>query len=329
MMLEETVSHIRTQPQSGLKQEDRTSDLLRDGAPFSKAMQIQTEANSSISGIFIYILKVAKTFNVILAIFILSIIISIKPAIYALKYMVPLVSNAENKTMTIINEVYPDELEIKIKNGYVSTNVTEPYFVNANMEKIENIMLNKKTTYTKSKVRILTIDTKAKDSDLEKYQSMALLTQTSLVYYQDGKVNTRDFRDVKDVTINKKLIVSKAKEFIQSYRINNLTQVGIFAMPLLMILFYFFILIIELLLTSLLVYFMVKVNELSIGFRKTFRYTTFLSLIPFITGSLLSSPGIFNTSLITILILSFTYAGIVYVKKNPSCISYIEDKEIL
>lgn len=269
------------------------------------------------------ILTGTESFRAILAVLFLALVLTIKPAFFIFKDVYPLVQNLESKIINLIDEVYPQELEIKIKNGVASTNVTEPYYISVRQETLANLFSFKKgDPNTQSKVRLLAIDTKGKADEFDRYQSLALLTESSLVYYKDKNVNIYSLRQVKDLTVNKDFIKSKIKEFNKDNKIGNIITIGIFLSPLFMILGIFIFQLFMFLLLTLAVYLMVKINQVQTGFKNTFRYTVaiafvmtliwnLISLIPFLAKNIIAAQ-----SLLTIIILGFAYSGIYYIKSH-------------
>ena len=136
-------------------------------------------------------------FRWILAILILAIIIAIQPSIFVVTKVYPVVRDLENRVTALADEVYPEDLEIKIKNGIATTNVTEPYYLVVRQKTLNSLLsLREDDQNTVSKIRLLAIDTKGKAEEFEQYQTLALLTQTSLVYNSDDKVNIHSLREI-------------------------------------------------------------------------------------------------------------------------------------
>lgn len=274
-------------------------------------------------GYYTSILSGTQNFRAILATLILALILIIKPSFFIFKDVYPLVQNLESKVLTLVDEVYPQELEITIKNGAASTNVTEPYYISIRQETLENLFaLKKDDQNTKSKVRLLAIDTKGNADQFERYQSLALLTENSVVYYRDNNVNIYSLREIKDLTINKEFIESKIKEINKDNKIGNMITIGVMLSPLLMIVGIFIFQLIMFLFLTLAVYLMVKINQLQTGFKNTFRYTIAIAFlatliwnlilfIPFFAKNILAAE-----SLLTIIILGFAYSGIYYLKAH-------------
>lgn len=110
-----------------------------------------------------------------------------------------------NKLKTAIIKLYPSELEIKINNGQVSTNVNEPYFIPLKPEifpkEISQALKNQ------PRQNILVIDTKAHPSDIKKYQTFSLLSKDSLSF-QTGNKETRikSLEEIKNLTLNQEII---------------------------------------------------------------------------------------------------------------------------
>lgn len=255
----------------------------------------------------------------------MALVVSIRPSFFISKDIYPFVKNLENKVNTLVDEVYPQELEIKIKNGYASSNVTEPYYLTIRKETLENIFsLKENEQISKSKVRILAIDTKSKAEEFEKYQSQALLTETSLVYYQEGNINIQSLRGIQNLTISKELIKSKIAVINKDNTIVNLATIGIFVSPLFLILILggFIGQLIKFFLISLLIYLMVRINQLSVGFKNTFRYTAALTFWVMILGNIVSFvPRLAEDILAVETILTVTILGLAY-----SCIFRLKNE---
>lgn len=264
------------------------------------------------------ILSGTQKFRPFLAAFFLALIVSIRPSIFIIKDVYPIVQNLEKKVMDLVDEIVPQELEVKIKNGFASSNVTEPYYLTVREETLESLLsLKKDKQISKSKVRLLAIDTKGKAEEFERYQSLALLTQTSIVYYQDGKTNIQSLRGIQDLTINRELIKSKISEY---KIIGKLTTSVVLASPLILIIFGFIGQIFKFFLIALLVYLMVRINQLKVGFKNVFPYTAatvfivmllanIVSFIPMVASNFFAIEAI-----LTMVILGLAYKGIVSLK---------------
>jgi hypothetical protein len=262
-------------------------------------------------------------FKPIVAAVVLALILSIKPSWFIFKTTLPLARNLEENIMDLIEEIYPQELEIKITNGQVSTNVTEPYYVTVPQETLESLLsLKHEDQNTKSKIRLLAIDTKGKADEFERYQSLALLTETSVVYYRDNNVNIYPLREVKDLTVNKDAIKSKVKDVNKDNKVEKITVIGVLLAPFFVLSWLVSTRLIVFLLLTLIVYLMIKINQLPIGFKNAFRYTSAISFIPTFIWSLMSfipffAGNIFATSyLLPIVIWGLAYSGLNYFKNH-------------
>ena len=256
-------------------------------------------------------------FRWILAILILAIIIAIQPSIFVVTKVYPVVRDLENRVTALADEVYPEDLEIKIKNGIATTNVTEPYYLVVRQETLNSLLsLREDDQNTVSKIRLLAIDTKGKAEEFEQYQTLALLTQTSLVYNSDDKVNIHSLREIEDLTINKTIILAKIKEFNKEYNIGNLLNIFVLAAPLLIVLGIFSSHIYLFLFMSIAVYIMVRITQVQTGFKKTYRYTVAIGFLPIFLWNIASFVPIIGRNLsltrtmLTIIILVIAYLGI-------------------
>ncbi len=142
-------------------------------------------------------------------------------------YFVYLFNNISNKLPSIYselkksaNEVYPDDLEITLKNGELSTNKPDPVFIKIPYSFI-NILetldpyvnSNEDLRSTISQYNLAIIDTKAQIAEIEKYKTLALFTKNSYAYvsknsseknirYEFGMYEKSD----KPVTLNKQIV---------------------------------------------------------------------------------------------------------------------------
>ncbi len=134
---------------------------------------------------------------------------------------------------------YPNELEVTIKDGKVSTNVEEPYLIKMPAEfKNINAVSNNKSAEAVPKPEemenLLVIDTKSPLTvDLfRSYKTTALLGADSFIYYKgNGVVNIQSLSKVSDVVINKakvSLIVGELMPYIKALPVILVPVVFIF-----------------------------------------------------------------------------------------------------
>lgn len=103
-----------------------------------------------------------------------------------------------NELKTKVLDAYPRELQLKVVNGIVSTNVKQPYYIDIDSEKDQF-------------GHFIAIDTKAKIDDYRKYNSTILLTKQAVIYPDRQRGALRTYRvsyldEIKGpITINKKI----------------------------------------------------------------------------------------------------------------------------
>jgi len=105
-----------------------------------------------------------------------------------------------NKLMITIENLYPDELKLQIKNGRLSTNVREPY------------LFDFKQKIKPTEKHILVIDTQGTIENYPNYNSYILATKNAVVYPSKSSSNRVEetsvfyFRNLKkDFTLNKNI----------------------------------------------------------------------------------------------------------------------------
>jgi len=102
-------------------------------------------------------------------------------------------------------EFYPENLVIEIKDGRVQTNQPEPYFIPLPEFPTQD------QTIASPLTNLLVIDTQGKIEDINKYQTIALLTEENIVFRQSE--NTQEIRvysldQIKKFTLNEAFIKS-------------------------------------------------------------------------------------------------------------------------
>ncbi len=136
-----------------------------------------------------------KSFGKSIGYFLLLVLIL--TAIKSLTLIGPLIFELPNQIQIIIKEsinCYPKDLEIKISNGQVSTNIKEPYF-------IDSCGIGPETNQP-----LLVIDTTTPFSktQLDQYKVTAWLTKDSIIY-KKSDLETRSYSliEIKDFKLNK------------------------------------------------------------------------------------------------------------------------------
>lgn len=135
--------------------------------------------------------------------FIITFIQTLKISFLIFSYA-PKTPKLVNEAKLTIKNIYPEKLEITVKNGNVKSNMKEPYFIDFPklLEKEDKLPLFKNINYPE---RFLTIDTKASIEDIKNYKTLVLLTKNAVVFQRENEENRLYFLDkVKNFNINKK-----------------------------------------------------------------------------------------------------------------------------
>jgi len=272
------------------------------------------------SGYYTGILVGQRRIKFFLLYLLIAFSVSLKPAYRLISIGYPLITDFEEKVKSIIRTVYPAELTITIKNGYVSTNVPEPYYVNISKDFVDIFVSEEKEKPgSHSKVRLLAIDTRGKAEDFEKYQALALLTRSSLVYYGDEKINIKSLRNIQDLNINQDYLFSKFDEYNQDNRIESFLKIGLVLVIFIIVGGTFLIYLANIFFTSLLVWILVKINCLTFGFGRIYSFSAAVSFLPVLFFSLVSFFTPFNFILqfetfSTMIILALAYTLLIQLK---------------
>lgn len=271
-------------------------------------------SKNKIISFFDEILVGSKRFRVLLVALVLAIIAGIYPISLIITFGLPFINNLQERIEEVVSEVFPEELEITIKDGKASSNVTEPYHLTVSLGTLQNIFKTKEEVgQPQSKIRILTINTRGKVEDFERYQTIAMLTGSNLVYYSDEGVQLQSLRSAPDMVVNKHVILSKINELNSEKKITRILKTALYLSPLLIVLGLFIKFLAEFLVGAVFIWFIGKIYQLKIPFSQLFRFSAALYALPLLVlifANLIPGYelfyGWFNTGL-NILVIAIAY----------------------
>lgn len=260
-----------------------------------------------------------------LVLLIIVLMVSVQPLLFVTTQLYPVIKNLDQRVEKIIDESYTEGLEITIKDGKASTNVTEPHFITVRREAFETIMLGTfvDKEKTKSKIRVLVIDTKAKATDIEKYQTYALLTEDQFIYNFD-KNRIINLSDVRNQKITKNTIKEQLYKWTTDQLWFEIARVwGLWiAIPLILI-GQLISTVIGVSSSALIIYFIARINQTKISFGKAFKFDLALELIvtPLLLGISLIPEKLWTLrysteGLLSLLFFALAYRAIKTIKKN-------------
>ena len=184
-----------------------------------------------------------------------------------------------NRFPSTLGKVYPAELEIRIRNGVVTTNVNEPYFISVDqLERGIKEMEDVKGLKSDEIKNILVIDTNASVDDMKRYQTYALLSRNYISYYKDdGRIEIVPLEEVKNFTLNQNFVRNQLNKFIPL-----LNLVPVFLLPFLLIgsfLFFVFGQLFYFLFVALALFLGAKLISYPISFLKSYQIDLHLATI--------------------------------------------------
>jgi hypothetical protein len=144
--------------------------------------------------------KIAKqSFGSALSYFlILSLLLTIITAAFPI---FSFLTGGRNEIQTFANQIkniYPSELEIKVKNGNVTTNVEEPYFI--------PIPSDDKSASAEGNLAVIDTKTPFSAKQFNEYRTFVWVTKDTLIMKADedsAQLRSFDLSEVSDVTLNK------------------------------------------------------------------------------------------------------------------------------
>ena len=104
-----------------------------------------------------------------------------------------------------LEQLYPEELEIKLQKGEISTNVPEPYYIP--LEKVLGDKPAETPTPPSEITNFIVIDTNANVEDFPGYKTVILLTKRNIVTLDDnGGYKVNELTSSENITINRQVV---------------------------------------------------------------------------------------------------------------------------
>lgn len=284
-------------------------------------MKLIWEIRDSIYGPAYYQGLLAKPFSYSLKYFFtLAILIALITSVSFLVSAVPAVQSFLANVGTKILEYYPEELEIAIKNGVVSTNIQEPYFVKLPQEFRNSI--EKGSGISQGTENLFVIDTKTPFTvdQFKNYRTLLLITKDSIVHSDGGgKITIQSLAKIDNFTINK---------IKMTYFLNRAEPYFKFIYPIIAVASFFLFLagiclnLSYLLFIALLIWLIARIKKIKIGYGKSFQLGLHLVTAAIAINSLLFliAPQVRIPFLFTAIVL---IAAIVNIKAAPEELTYL------
>jgi len=213
-----------------------------------------------------------------------SIVFAASISILILPKVPAFVASFENKAKSL----YPEGLVVNVKNGVVTTNTKEPYFVDS----LNTLGLNKGYDH------FLTIDTKATASDIKNDSTVILVTKDSV-----ATIDSNSTYKIYQIDPTSNLTIDKASYLKVVSQISPYLKYimpGLIALVVLLILVWPILgaalaLIAEfvyLLLFALIFFVVVKVMKKDLSYKKTLQLSMHAATLPILLGFVVGSLGI-------------------------------------
>lgn len=243
--------------------------------------------------------------------FLFAFLLSFLQAAIMLPQLFGVQTEIDKVSKQLIN-TYPKDLEVRIKDGKVSTTVKEPY----------TVPLPPSASSADQPQNLIVIDTKTPYSSTQfrEYDTITWLTKDSLFYKEgsdDTSIRSVDLKNVEEFTLNKTLLLT-IKEKAQPFMI----YVGPFLGVLLFIglLFLSIFRLLYLALLALLLIILAKLSKRELKYAQAYTIALYVVTLPLILTTLLSltQPYLHLNPLpflFTILSLIVFYCNFIYPKK--------------
>lgn len=218
------------------------------------------------------------TFLVLIA---LGCILTIRPALYLYRSVFPFIQTIDQSFESMVEESIPSDLEVRIENGRASVNKPEPYYLTLNKSLFNSLMSGQSPSERgNARIRVLTIDTRGSAENFEAYQSYSLLTDTSLVYYNEGNIQIRTLRDVQDMTVTRQFILESYQSLKDQLHFSTLITIAQNLAPLWLFLTFFFGQVLSHAVLAVILRILAAGIGLSLTNRQAFRLSVAIAVIP-------------------------------------------------
>lgn len=258
----------------------------------------------------------AKPFSYSFKYFVLlALIISLLVSIIFLFMLIPglkiFFDNAGGKMLSY----YPADLKINIKNGQVSTNVSEPYFVKMPNEikpENSNVKVNNKDMLNYENLLVIDTQNNFTVDQFTSYKTFALLTNDSVIAYdKNGNITISKIEKTVNFVLDKQAIedfINKVKPFIKF--IYPIVAIFIFIASMFVIMLQMA----YLLFGALFVWLAAKIKGVKIGYKKSYQLALHLITILIVARVISMISGINNITPFLFTFLLFMLA-LINIKK--------------
>lgn len=209
--------------------------------------------------------------------FLLIFVLSIIQTVFLAFPIVKVITQLTNKDLPKAVSQFPEELQIKIKDGKASTNVQEPYF----------IPLPKSTQADFKNFIVLDTTTPYSEDSFKKYDTFALLTRDSAYYKADKNqpVKNISLSTVKDLTIDRASLTALLNKY--SPMAKWLTPILIILVGFLLFLFYILRLVYAILL-GVLILLLSRIIQPSLSFGQSYKVAIYAMTLGLLVEVLLT-----------------------------------------
>lgn len=223
------------------------------------------------------VLKSPFSFSLKFFIFYFVLYALIGTGIFVPKYVLPL-KDFLSFLPSKLEQAFPSELEIKIINGEVSTNVPEPYYLP--LKNIERIFSEEADfQQTQGIKNLLVIDTGGSVENFHSYETIVLLTKKNIATgEEEGGFRIVPLAKVKDLTVNRTLVKSLLSQL--SPFLNAILPLSIITIFILLFIFIPPSKMFYLLFFALIILLVAKIFSVSISYVKSYQIGMHLIIVP-------------------------------------------------
>lgn len=163
-----------------------------------------------------------------------------------------------------VDKSYPNELIVTVKDGTLTSNITEPIFI--------PLPTGEEKVKAPKNLTALVPNEKAEVSVLDKYDTVSAITSNGVVFLENGvnsgQVKTYTYQKTNQV-FTKNFVLEKSAQILKI--IATVAAVGIIPMLVLVFLMISFGNLLALFLIALLIYLVMKLRKIAISYKESYR----------------------------------------------------------
>ena len=267
----------------------------------------------------------------VLAILGLAVLGAISITLFVYYKGLPFLQKIEPAILQMVDEVYPKELVVTVKNGSLTTNVKEPYYLEFPSQ-IRKWMTDDSTNSFYERYHMIVFDTKAEPIDFAKHDSLVLFSKDFIMYYRDGnrgETGIETYSPDLNVVLNKQIVMDGVQTQLKKIPLEKIHKMSLPVVPIVTVLASVWTTSMTLFILTILVWILMKSTSLHYRLDRLYIFTLasgaiFIAVFRLINNFLPANLVEPARGLTHQLILGTTFLGLQLTKKSTKNASAVE-----